>query len=68
VRLVKEQVHPARLRSAGIAALVGAGTAGASTQAAWRFFHNDAVTPPPRAAPLREAVRARSPRVTRRKC
>jgi len=55
---VKEQAHPARLLSAGIAALPGAGTAWASAQAAWRFFNNDDVTPAKLAGPLREAVRA----------
>jgi hypothetical protein len=55
---VKEQAHPARLLSAGIAALPGAGTAWAATQAAWRFFNNPAVTPPKLAEPLRAAVRA----------
>jgi hypothetical protein len=54
---VKEQAHPARLLSAGIAALPGAGSAWASTQAAWRFFNNQAVTPASLATPLREAVR-----------
>jgi hypothetical protein len=55
---VKEQAHPARLLSAGIAALPGAGTAWASTQAAWRFFNNEAVTAAKLAEPLRDAVRA----------
>jgi hypothetical protein len=55
---VKEQAHPARLLSAGIAALPGAGTPWASTQAAWRFFNNDGVTPAKLAVPLRDAVRA----------
>ena len=54
---MKEQAHPARLLSAAIAALPGVGTAWASTQAAWRFFHHDAVTPAGLAAPLRQAVR-----------
>lgn len=58
MRLVKEQAHPARLVSAGLAALPGAGTAWAATQAAWRFFNNEAVTAAKLAAPLREAVRA----------
>lgn len=54
---MKEQAHPARLLSAGIAALPGTGTAWASTQAAWRFFKNERVTPEALAEPLREAVR-----------
>lgn len=54
---MKEQAHPARLLSAGIAALPGAGSAWASTQAAWRFFNNQTVTPASLATPLREAVR-----------
>lgn len=54
---MKEQAHPARLLAAGIAALPGAGSAWASTQAAWRFFNNEAVTPECLAEPLREAVR-----------
>jgi hypothetical protein len=54
---VKEQAHPARTLSAGLAALPGVATAWASTQAAWRFFNNRAVTPAKLAEPLREAVR-----------
>jgi hypothetical protein len=54
---VKEQAHPAQLLAAGIAALPGAGSAWASTQAAWRFFNNQTVTPEALAEPLREAVR-----------
>lgn len=54
---MKEQAHPARALSAGIAALPGAGSAWASAQAAWRFFNNEAVTPDGLAGPLREAVR-----------
>lgn len=55
---MKEQAHPARLLSAGLAALPGAGSAWACTQAAWRFFNNPAVTPARLAEPLREAVRS----------
>lgn len=55
---MKEQAHPARLLSAGLAALPGVGTAWASTQAAWRFFNNPAVTPAKLAEPLRAAVGA----------
>lgn len=54
---MKEQAHPARRLSAGIAALPGAGSAWASTQAAWRSYNNDAVTPTKLAGPLRQAVR-----------
>jgi hypothetical protein len=57
MHLVKEQAHPARTLSAGLAALPGAGSAWASTQAAWRFFNNEAITPAKLAGPLREAVR-----------
>jgi hypothetical protein len=54
---VKEQAHPAQVVAAGLAALPGVATAWASTQAAWRFFNNPAVTPPKLAEPLRAAVR-----------
>lgn len=52
-----EQAHPARRISAGLAALPGAGSAWAATQAAWRFFNNTSVTPTALAVPLRSAVR-----------
>jgi hypothetical protein len=55
---VTEQAHPARLLAAGLAALPGITAAWASTQAAWRFFHNPAITPAKLAEPLRAAVRA----------
>lgn len=54
---MKEQAHSARRLAAGIAALPGVRTAFACTQAAWRFFSNERVTPPKLAEPLREAVR-----------
>jgi hypothetical protein len=57
VKLVKEQSRSAKQIAAGFAALPGVGAAFTSTQAAWRFLNNDAVTVPKLAAPLRQVVR-----------
>lgn len=56
--LVKEHAHVSQRIAAGLSALAGTGTSLASTQAAWRFFRNPAVTLPALAQPLLQAARA----------
>ena len=56
--LVKEHAHASQRVAAGLSALAGTGTSFASTQAAWRFFHNPAVTLPALARPLLQAAQA----------
>lgn len=56
--LVKEHAHVCQRVAAGLSALAGPGTSFASTQAAWRFFRNPAVTLPALAQPLLQAARA----------
>ena len=53
-----EELGPKRSVAAGLHALPGARTAMASTQAAWRFYVNDAVTAPLLAEPLLASARA----------
>jgi hypothetical protein len=60
-RLVKEHAHVSQRIAAGLSALAGPGTSFASTQAAWRFFHNPAVTLPALAQPLLQAAQAAVP-------
>lgn len=55
--LVQEHLHVASGLANGLSALPGAGTAFASTQAAWRFFNNEAVTLEGLIQPLQEAGR-----------
>jgi len=57
-RLVKEHAHVGQRIAAGLSALAGPGTSFASTQAAWRFFQNPAVTLPALAQPLLQAAHA----------
>lgn len=56
--LVKEHAHVSQRIAAGLSALAGRGTSFASTQAAWRFFQNPAVTLPVLAQPLLQAAQA----------
>jgi hypothetical protein len=56
--LVKEHAHVSQRVAAGLSALAGTGTSFASTQAAWRFFRNPAVTLPALAKPLLQAAQA----------
>lgn len=56
-RLVKEHMHAAQSVAAGLSALPGTGRAFASTQAAWRFYANEAVSLPKLVEPLRQAGR-----------
>jgi hypothetical protein len=56
--LVKEHAHVSQRVAAGLSALAGTGTSFASTQAAWRFFQNPAVTLPALAQPLLQAAQA----------
>lgn len=51
-QLVTEQLSPIQAVAAGLRALPSGGTAFASTQAAWRFYSNPAVSLPLLAAPL----------------
>jgi hypothetical protein len=53
---VYQHLHSADPLAAGPRALPGLASAFASTQAAWRFFANDAVTLPELAAPLHRAA------------
>jgi hypothetical protein len=55
--LVEEHLSPADRLAAGLRALPTTGKAFASTQAAWRFFHNKRVTLPRLARPLLVAGR-----------
>jgi hypothetical protein len=55
--LVQEHLHVASGLANGLSALPGAGKAFASTQAAWRFFNNEAVTLEGLIQPLQEAGR-----------
>jgi hypothetical protein len=55
--LVTEQMSIEDSVAAGLRALPGRGTAFASTQAAWRFYRNPAVTLPRLAEPLHQAAR-----------
>jgi hypothetical protein len=57
-QLVKEHAHVSQRVAAGLSALAGSGTSFASTQAAWRFFRNPAVTLAALAAPLLQAAPA----------
>src|SRR5882757_9537981 len=56
--LVKEHAHVSQRVAAGLSALAGTETSFASTQAAWRFFRNPAVTLPALAQPLLQAAQA----------
>ena len=60
-RLVKEHMHVGQRVAAGLGALPGAGTSFASTQAAWRFYRNEAVTLEALAEPLIQEARAAVP-------
>lgn len=51
-KLVKEQLQVGQSVAAGLNALPGLGSSFASTQAAWRFYHNAATTLPVLAEPL----------------
>jgi len=51
-QLVQEQLHVSQSVAAGLNALPGAASSFASTQAAWRFYNNPAVTLPALAQPL----------------
>ncbi len=51
-QLVTEQMNPTQTAAAGLRALPGGGMAFASTQAAWRFYANPAVSLPQLAEPL----------------
>jgi hypothetical protein len=57
-QLVKEHLQISQSLAAGLNALPGAATSFASTQAAWRFYKNEAVTLPALAQPLWEQARA----------
>ncbi len=56
-QLVTEQMNPTQAVAAGLRALPAAGTAFASTQAAWRFYSNPAVSLPQLAEPLIAAAK-----------
>ena len=56
--LVKEHAHFSPGVAAGLSALAGSGTSFASTQAAWRFFRNPAVTLPALVHPLLASAQA----------
>ena len=56
-QLVEEHLSPADRLAAGLRALPTTAKAFASTQAAWRFFHNERVTLPRLARPLLVAAR-----------
>ncbi len=56
--LVKEHLRVSQRVAAGLKALPGTATAFASTQAAWRFYHNERVSLPALAQPLIEQGRA----------
>jgi hypothetical protein len=51
-KLVKEHLQISQSVAAGLNALPGLATSFASTQAAWRFYHNEATTRPVLAEPL----------------
>jgi hypothetical protein len=57
VKLVKAHMAASSRTAAGPVLLPEFGTAGAATQAAWRFFNNDRVSLPALAEPLRQAGR-----------
>ena len=57
-QLVQEQLHLSQSVAAGLNALPGTGQSFASTQAAWRFYKNPAVTLPALAHPLLTQARA----------
>lgn len=54
VMLVQSHLRSAPEMAAGVAALPGAGSSFAATQAAWRFLNNERVTLPALIAPLRQ--------------
>ena len=56
-QLVSEHLSPAHQAASGLRALPGAASAFASTQAAWRFYHNPRVRLPSLMQPLVEAGR-----------
>jgi len=57
-QLVQEHLHLSQSVAAGLNALPGSATSFASTQAAWRFYHNPNVSLPDLAQPLIEQGRA----------
>jgi len=57
-QLVQEQLHVSQSVAAGLNALPGTGQSFASTQAAWRFYKNPAVTLPALVQPLLTRGRA----------
>ena len=57
LQLVQEHLSPVQAIAAGLRALPGTAQAFASTQAAWRFYANEAVRLPALATPLAEAGR-----------
>ena len=64
-QLVNEHLHTSERQAAGARALPSVNEAFASTQAAWRYYANQAVTLPGLAAPLQEQARHDLPRVCR---
>ena len=54
---MSEHLHVLDSLAAGVRALPGTGQAFASTQAAWRFYHNERVSYEQLAAPLLERAR-----------
>lgn len=57
-QLVKEHLQISQSVAAGLNALPGLATSFASTQAAWRFYHNEATTLPVLGQPLVDHARA----------
>jgi len=64
-QLVKEHLHTSEREAAGARALPSVNEAFASTQAAWRYYANPAVTLPGLAAPLQAQARRDLPKVCR---
>lgn len=64
-QLVKEHLHTSEQNAAGARALPSVNEAMASTQAAWRYYANDAVTLPSLMAPLQQYARRVLPQACR---